>query len=152
MLLLSACKPAHFDINFGRTRYPLMMSARNRPPMMTLPWRHSGRDDVSNHQPHDCLLNHSLRRRSKKTSKLCVTGLCAGNSPMTGEVPAQMTRNAENVFPLDDVIMIIATVSGRSGKGMDTLSTVFTQLTVLRNSIKWRHTLFMFQQPLYFPL
>ena len=37
------------------------------------------------------------RRRSKKTSKLRVTGLCAGNSPVTGEFPAQMVSNAENV-------------------------------------------------------
>ena len=43
------------------------------------------------------LLNCFFRRRSKKTSKLCVTGLCAGNSPGTGEFPAQMASNAENV-------------------------------------------------------
>ena len=42
-----------------------------------------------NHQPHSCLLNRLFRRRSKKTSKLRVTGLCAGNSPGTS--------NAENV-------------------------------------------------------
>ena len=59
--------------------------------------RHDGRDSVSNHQPHDCLLNRLFRRRSKKTSKLRVTGLCAGNSPRTGEFPAQMASNAENV-------------------------------------------------------
>ena len=59
--------------------------------------RHYERDGVSNHQPHDCLLNRLLRRRSKKTSKLRITGLCAGNSPMTGEFPAQRIRNAENV-------------------------------------------------------
>ena len=41
-------------------------------------------DGVSNHQPHDCLLNRSFTHRSKKTSKLRVTGLCAGNSPLTG--------------------------------------------------------------------
>ena len=63
----------------------------------TLPWRHNGRDGVSNHQPHHCLLNGLFRRRSKKTSKLRVTGLCAGNSPVTGEFPAQMASNAENV-------------------------------------------------------
>ena len=62
-----------------------------------LQWRHSGRDSVSNHQPHDCLLNHLLRRRSKKTSKLRVTGLCERNSPGTGEFPAQMASNTENV-------------------------------------------------------
>ena len=60
-------------------------------------WRHSGRDSVSNHQPHHCLLNLLFRRRSKKTSKLRVTGLCARNSPGTGEFPAQMASNAENV-------------------------------------------------------
>ena len=37
------------------------------------------------------------KRRSKKTSKLCVTGLSAGNSPVTGEFPEQKTSNAENV-------------------------------------------------------
>ena len=37
------------------------------------------------------------RRRSKKTSKLRGTGLCAGNSPVTGEFPAQRASNAENV-------------------------------------------------------
>ena len=57
----------------------------------------NGRDRVSNHQPHDCLLNRLFRRRSKKTSKLRVTGLCAGNSPGTGEFSAQMASNAENV-------------------------------------------------------
>ena len=36
-------------------------------------------------------------RRSKKTSKLRVTGLCTGNSPVTGEFLAQMAINVENV-------------------------------------------------------
>ena len=42
--------------------------------------------------------------RSKKTSKLRVTGLCVGNSPMTGEFPHKwpVTRK---MFPLGDVIM-----------------------------------------------
>ena len=46
---------------------------------------------------HDCLLNLLFRSRSKKTPKLRVTGLCAGNSPVTGEFPAQRASNAENV-------------------------------------------------------
>ena len=33
---------------------------------------------------------------AEKTSKLRVTGLCAGNSPGTGEFPAQRDSNAEN--------------------------------------------------------
>ena len=63
----------------------------------TLRWRHNGCDSISNHQPHDCLLNRLFRRRSKKTSKLCATGLSAGNSPVTGEFPAQRASNEENV-------------------------------------------------------
>ena len=62
-----------------------------------LQYRQNGRDSVSNHQPHHCLLNRQFRRRSKKTSKLRVTGLCAGNSLGTGEFPAQMASNAKNV-------------------------------------------------------
>ena len=56
--------------------------------MRTLQWCHHGRDGVSNHQPHHCLLNRFFCRRSKKTSTLHVTDLC---------VPAQMVSNAEDV-------------------------------------------------------
>ena len=52
---------------------------------------------VSNHQPHDCLLNRLFRCRSKKTSKLRVTGLCAGNSPVTGAFLEQRASKAEKV-------------------------------------------------------
>ena len=58
--------------------------------------RHNEHDVISNHQPHDCLLKRLFRRRSKKTSKLRITDLCAGNSPGTGEFPAQMASNVEN--------------------------------------------------------
>ena len=50
-----------------------------------------------NHQPHDCLLNRLFRRRSKKTQKLRITGLCEGNSPVTGGFPTQRASNAEKV-------------------------------------------------------
>ena len=66
----------------------------------------NGCGGVSNHQPHDCLRSRLIRHRSKKTSKLRVTGLCAGNSPVTGEFPAQRASNAENI-PFDDVIMVL---------------------------------------------
>ena len=65
---------------------------------LALRWRHNDHAGVSNHQPHGCLLNRVFRRKSKKTSKLRVTGLCTGNSPGTGEFPAQMASYAENVF------------------------------------------------------
>ena len=51
----------------------------------------------TNHQPYDCLLNRLFRCRSKKTSELCVTGLCEGNSPVTGEFPEERASNTENV-------------------------------------------------------
>ena len=55
--------------------------------LQSLQRRHNERDGISNHQPHHCLHNGLFRPRSKKTSKLSVTGLCAGNSPVTGEFP-----------------------------------------------------------------
>ena len=64
---------------------------------LSLQWRYNGRDGASNHQPRHCFLNRLFKRRSKKTSKLRVTGLCVGNSPVTDEFPAQMASNAENV-------------------------------------------------------
>ena len=48
--------------------------------LCALQLRHNEGNDVSNHQPHDGLLNRLLRRRSKKTLKLRVTGICARNS------------------------------------------------------------------------
>ena len=62
-----------------------------------LRWRHNERDVVSNHQLHGCLLNRLFRPRRKNTSKLRVTCLCERNSPVTGEFPAQIASNAENV-------------------------------------------------------
>ena len=53
---------------------------------ISLHCRHNDHDDVSNHQPHGCLLNRLFRHRSKKTSKRRVTGLCVGNSPVTGQL------------------------------------------------------------------
>ena len=64
---------------------------------VALRWCQIGCDSISNHQPHDCLFHRLSRRRSKKTSQLRVTGLCARNSPGTGEFSAQMASNGENV-------------------------------------------------------
>ena len=73
---------------------------------VTLRWRHNDHDGVSNYQPNGCLLNHLFRRRSKKTSKIRVTGLWAGNSPGPVNSPHKgpVTRK---MFPFDDVIMEI---------------------------------------------
>ena len=69
-----------------------------------LRWRHNDRDGVSNHQPHDCLLNRLFRHRSNKhqssASLAFVWGIHRGpvNSPHKGPVTRKM-------FPFDDVIM-----------------------------------------------
>ena len=62
------------------------MKASRHGSSLPLQWRHNGHDGVSNHQPHDCLLSRLFRRRSKKKTKLRVTGLYV-------------------MFPFDDVIM-----------------------------------------------
>ena len=70
----------------------------------SLRWHHNDHNGISNHHSHDYLLNCILGRISKKTSKLRVTGLCAGihrrpvNSPHKWPVTQKM-------FPFDDVIM-----------------------------------------------
>ena len=79
------------------TMLPTSQYLQDRRPWIPLQWRQNQRDGVSSHQPHDCLLNRLFRHRWKKTSKLCVTGLCAGNSPGTGEFPAQRASYAENI-------------------------------------------------------
>ena len=89
-------------------------------PVYALHWRHNDHGDVSNHQPRGCVLNRLFRRRWKKTSKLRVTGLCAGNSPGPVNSPHKgpVTRK---MFPFDDVIMerspdslITCNVSGKN--------------------------------------
>ena len=70
-----------------------------------LRWRHNERNGVSNHRRLDGLLNRLFGRRSKKTPKPRVTGLCEGNSPVTGELPSQKASNAK-MFPFEDVITI----------------------------------------------
>ena len=75
--------------------------------ILALHWRHNGLDGVSNNQPQHCLLIRLFGRRSNKTSKLCVTGLCAGTSPGTGKFPAQRASDEENV-PIDDVVTILS--------------------------------------------
>ena len=112
----------------------------------SLRWRHNGRDGVSNHQPYDCLLNRLFRRRSKKTPKLRVTGLCAGNSPGTGEFPAQMASNEENVSISWRHHVLIAVMkstccSGWSGQYRFMMNADMW-IHVLRNEgvfISWRH-------------
>ena len=92
----------HSDVNIGKSRDDLRHlqteytdndyqsaewdSKRSRLIMKSLQWRHNGHDDVSYKSPASRLfINRLFKYRPKKTPKLRVTGLCAGNSPVTGE-------------------------------------------------------------------
>ena len=85
-------KMIQFGIRMSLVHFLLICVWTHYPPLR---WRHNGHNGVSNHQPHHCLLNRLFG--SKKTSKLRITGLCKGSSPGTGEFPAQMASNAEDV-------------------------------------------------------
>ena len=63
----------------------------------SLQWHHNEHDGVSNHQRLHCLLNCLFRRRSKKTSKLCIAGLCEGNPSVTSGFPSQRASNMQNI-------------------------------------------------------
>ena len=69
-----------------------------------LQWCHIGHGSVSNHLPHDCLLNCLFRRWSRKATNLRVTGFWKGNSPVTGEIPHKGPV-IPKMLPFDDVIM-----------------------------------------------
>ena len=62
-------------------------------------WRHNGRDGISDHQPHDCLLNHWFRKIKENIKAPRHWPLC-GEFTGTGEFPAQMASNAEKWFHL----------------------------------------------------
>ena len=73
--------------------------------MLPLQWRHIEHDDVSNHLPYDCLLNRLFSRRSEKTSKLRVTSLCEGNSPLWPMISPHKGPVTRKMFWFDDVTM-----------------------------------------------
>ena len=69
----------------------------------SLQWRHHECDSVSNHQPHDCLLNRLFRRRSKKTSNASLAFVMGiHRPPVNSPHKVPVTRK---MFPFDDVIM-----------------------------------------------
>ena len=96
----------------------------------SLQWHDNEHHGVSNHRLLDGLLNRLFRRTSKKTSKLHVTGLCEGNSSVTGNSPhkGQVTRN---MISFDNVIMVYIVCSNTGTKCtrvfLSTLSTIHTR-------------------------
>ena len=93
----------HYNINSANWTKCLSLDSNGS--VNSLQWRHNDHDGVSNHLPHGCLLNRLFRSRSKKTSKLRVTGRCVGNSPGPVNSPHKgpVTRK---MFPFDYVIMV----------------------------------------------
>ena len=75
-----------------------------------LEWHHNGRDSVSNHQPHDCLLNRLFRRRSKKTPNSASLAFVRGihRGPVNSQHKWPVKRK---MFPFDDVIMLTQTMA-----------------------------------------
>ena len=63
----------------------------------SLQWCHKESDGISNHRCLNWLLTCSFRLRSRKTSKLRITGCCEGNPPETIGFPSQRASNTENV-------------------------------------------------------
>ena len=94
-----SCKifPIHLSYNFLAliTRGSMVVSAVQSPPNQ----KESTNDVIMGAMAFQItsLTFGYLTVYSKKTSKLCVIGLCAGNSPMTVDYPAQMVSKAENV-------------------------------------------------------
>ena len=87
-------------------RWLTVVQTKNKsvhPGIKALQWRHNGCDGVSNHKLHNFLPIRLFRRRSKKTAKLRVTGLCARNSPVNSPHKGPVSRK---MFPFDDVIIL----------------------------------------------
>ena len=107
-------------------------------PVASLRWRHNERYGVSNHRRLYCLLNRLFKRRSKKTSKLRVTGLCAGNSPVAGEIPRTIVillidrwdEVMQKTFPCANFIMHITSWSDAPVRYLE---------SVLQNTITFKH-------------
>ena len=60
-----------------------------------LQWRRNVRIGVTNHQPHECLLNCLFKAQIKENSKALRHWPLSGE--FTGDFPAQRSSNAENV-------------------------------------------------------
>ena len=62
---------------------------------ISLQWRHNERDGVSNHQPHECLLDRLSKAQIKENIKAPRDWPLRGE--FTGGFPAQRASYAENI-------------------------------------------------------
>ena len=68
----------------------------------SLRWRHNGRDGVSNHQSHECLLNHLFKSKHQSKHQRSAS-LAFVWGPVNSRHKWPVTRK---MFPFDDVIMM----------------------------------------------
>ena len=61
-----------------------------------LQWCHMS-NNVSDHQPLECLFNRLFGITSKKHHRSALLALCEGNPPVTYRFPSQRVNNAENI-------------------------------------------------------
>ena len=127
------------NYNSKRWRYNVASLKHVQFSPKSLRWRHNGRDIVSNHQPCDCLLNRLFRRRSKKTSKLRVTGFCVGNSRGTGQFPAQMASYAGNVSIWWRHHILTTATPVRATYWMSFVSLILEALFTNMDKLKFQH-------------
>ena len=99
------CLECNFHSAFFYLRRRPDKSDRLNEPLLqtswTSQWHHNERDGVSNHQPHDCLLNRSDQRKHQSSAPLAfVRGIHRG--PLKTPHKRPVTRN---MTPFDDVFM-----------------------------------------------
>ena len=94
-------------ISFRHTAVPVWIFKDNNLWNMfsTLQWRHNEGDGVSNHRPHDCLLNRLFKAPIKDSIKapaslVFARGIHRGPMNSPHKVPV-----TQKMFPFDDVIM-----------------------------------------------
>ena len=90
-------------------------------PRTPLRWRHNERDDVSNHQPHDCLCNRLFRHSWNKTSKPASLAFAREIHRWPVNFPHKWSVTRKR-FPFDDTIISSAI-----------LDDVIRSITVIRN-------------------
>ena len=76
--------------NSGSTAYGVENIAQQDIFFFPLQWHQTKCNGISNHQCLNCLITGLFRHRSKKASKVHVTGLCEGNSPVTPDILSLM--------------------------------------------------------------
>ena len=91
-----------------------------------LQWSHNGRNGVSNHQPHDCLLKRLFRHTWNKHQSSSSLAF------VTGEFPAQRASNAKNASILwrhhgNNVSLWLLQISYRGTGLMSLQCSIFTQ-------------------------